>query len=103
MGEIPFLEYRRSETAAERFLAAHDPRGELPVPIEAIVEHRLGMDILPVHDLFELIGVSGFLANDANALAARRGAPRGIRRRGGDRGAARGGSVRTPPIGRRRG
>jgi uncharacterized protein DUF955 len=68
LGEIPFLDYRATESAAARFLAAHHPKGGIPVPIEPIVEHRLGMDIVPVRDLFERIGVSGFLANDADAI-----------------------------------
>lgn len=68
MGEIPYLDYARTELAAAKFLARCHPEEEIPVPIEGIVEHRLHMDIIPVPGLFDRIGVSGFLSNDIEAI-----------------------------------
>ncbi len=68
MGEIPFIHYLDTEKAANRFLSEYHPDGAIPVPVEAIIEHKLGMEIIPVPDLFERIGVSGFLANDVSAI-----------------------------------
>lgn len=68
MDEIPYLSYLETEELASRFLAQRHPRGTLPVPIEAIVEHRLRIGIVPVPGLVRKIGASGFLSNDGGAI-----------------------------------
>ena len=44
----PFLPYDRLRVVAESFLNQHHSSGEIPVPIEKIVEFRLHLDIVPV-------------------------------------------------------
>lgn len=56
----------REEAAA--FLAAHHPTGTVPVPIETIVEFKLGLEVVPVAGLQEEFEVEGFLALGRQAI-----------------------------------
>ena len=60
----PYFSYEDIRRKADEFLAKHHPRGAIPVPIEEIVEFRLGMDIVPTPGLHELIETDGFITND---------------------------------------
>jgi hypothetical protein len=44
----PYLSYEDLRQKADEFLAAHHPKGAIPVPIEEIIEMQLGIDIVPM-------------------------------------------------------
>jgi uncharacterized protein DUF955 len=68
MGEVPFVSYAQAETEAEKFLSEYWPEKTVPVPIEPIVEHRLGVEIEIARGLFKDTGISGFLTNDMRTI-----------------------------------
>src|SRR5262249_1209750 len=68
MGEVPYVSYAQAEAEAEAFLAKQWAERTIPIPIEPIVEHRLGIHIEVVRSLFRDTGISGFLTNDASTI-----------------------------------
>ena len=46
--------YNRLERFAVGFLAQHHPSGEIPIPIEEIIDLKMGIDILPINGLSAL-------------------------------------------------
>ena len=52
MIEAPFLGYEDVGKKAAEFLRKYHPTLELPVPIEKIVEFSLGLDIVPMPNLY---------------------------------------------------
>jgi hypothetical protein len=50
--------------AAEDFLAIHHPSREIPVPIEAIVEFQLGIDIVPIPGIHRAYDIDSMLSHD---------------------------------------
>jgi hypothetical protein len=60
--------FKELSRVAQDFLAAHHPGGELPVPIEEIVEFELGLDIVPVPGLISDLDVDAFLTADLKEI-----------------------------------
>lgn len=58
------LSYEDIRARADEFLAEHHPSGEIPIPIENIIEKRLRMDIVPMRGLRDLIEAEGFTTSD---------------------------------------
>lgn len=58
---IPFIEESQSEKKALDFLKTHHSSLEIPIPIEDIVEIKLGMEIIPLPRLWEDFEIDGFL------------------------------------------
>lgn len=56
------------ENEAQRFLQEFHPSLAVPVPIEAIVEFRLGLEVIPVPNLWRGFEVDGFLALDGGRI-----------------------------------
>ena len=57
----PILSYEKINTYAESFLRNFNVDNELPVPIEKIVEFKLGIDIIPFPNLQRTFDVEGLL------------------------------------------
>lgn len=68
MIEAPFLGYEDVGKKAAEFLRKYHPTLELPVPIEKIVEFRLGLDIVPMPNLYKDHGIEGFITSDLTAI-----------------------------------
>jgi len=66
--KAPYLPYDKIRIYAADFLETLHPSGEIPIPIEEIIEFELGMDIIPMDNLFQEFGTDGFLANNFQAL-----------------------------------
>ncbi|MBI4615518.1 MAG: ImmA/IrrE family metallo-endopeptidase [Planctomycetes bacterium] len=66
--EIPYVSDEELSTRAERFLHEHNPAATVPVPIEEIVEFRLGLDIVPVPGLRGVRGIDGYLSSDRSSI-----------------------------------
>jgi Zn-dependent peptidase ImmA (M78 family) len=64
----PYLPYEKLKKVAEKFLAEHHPDGSLPVPIEEIIEFKLGLDIVPVPSLQKTFEVDAFITHDLTAI-----------------------------------
>jgi Zn-dependent peptidase ImmA (M78 family) len=64
----PFLTYEAIQKVSEIFLKEHHPSGELPIPIEEIVEFELGIDIVPIPGLYRSVSVNGFLTSDMRCI-----------------------------------
>lgn len=65
---LPFIPPAQLEETARRFLTEQHPSGALPVPIEDIVEFNLGMNVIPVANLYREFGVEGWLSNDLSTI-----------------------------------
>ena len=64
----PYLGYGEIGKRAKEFLDRYHSSQELPVPIEKIVEFQLGLDIVPLPNLFSVYRVSGFLTADRSTV-----------------------------------
>jgi Zn-dependent peptidase ImmA (M78 family) len=64
----PILSYENINTFAETFLRDYGIDDELPVPIEKIVEFKLGFDIIPFPDLQRNFDIEGFIASDFSGI-----------------------------------
>lgn len=63
-----FISYERTEEAAERLLKEHHPSRSIPIPVEEIVELKLGISIVPVMGLKTNDDVDAFLSHDFTEL-----------------------------------
>ncbi len=68
MIEVPFLTYEAIGRHAGRFLEKYHPTLDLPIPIEAIIEFQLGLDIVPMPNLYRDHGIEGFLTSDMTTI-----------------------------------
>lgn len=66
---VPRLSYEDLRGCADRFLAARHPSGTIPIPIEAIVEFELGINIVPLPGLHADHGIDGFLSADMTEIS----------------------------------
>ncbi|MBI4680062.1 MAG: ImmA/IrrE family metallo-endopeptidase [Nitrospirae bacterium] len=64
----PILSYEKINTYAESFLLDYDIDNELPVPIEKVVEFKLGIDIIPFPDLQRTFDIEGFISGDFKSI-----------------------------------
>jgi len=65
---IPWVDSEIIRRQADAFLAEHNPEGVLPLPIEEIVEFRLGINIVPLPGLQFRIGSVGFITSDLTEI-----------------------------------
>jgi hypothetical protein len=66
--QIPFLSYETVGSRTEAFLSEYDPSFEVPIPIEDIVDVKMGIDIFPLPRLYKDFGISGFLSHDMTTI-----------------------------------
>jgi hypothetical protein len=64
MPDIPVYSYEDLRKKADDFLHKHHPSGDIPVPIEEIVEFDFGINIVPVLGLQREFEVEGFTSGD---------------------------------------
>jgi hypothetical protein len=64
----PFLPYDALRKIANRFLMEHHPSGEIPIPIEEIVEFELELDIVPVPGLQDEFDIEAFITSDLTEI-----------------------------------
>jgi len=51
--EIPYFSYTDIGKRAQNFLTEYHPSFEIPIPIEEIVDVKLGLDIVPINNLYK--------------------------------------------------
>jgi Zn-dependent peptidase ImmA (M78 family) len=64
----PFLPYEKLRGIAADFLRQHHPSGELPIPIEKIVEFKFRLDIVPVPGLQDKFDVDAYVTSDLKEI-----------------------------------
>lgn len=64
----PFYSYEDIRRRADAFLGTHHAVASIPIPIEEIVEFRLGIDIVPMPGLHRLIETDGFITSDLKEI-----------------------------------
>jgi hypothetical protein len=64
----PFLPYEKLRGVADEFLRQHHDSGDLPVPIERIIEFKFGLDIVPVPGLKDEFDVDAFITSDLSEI-----------------------------------
>lgn len=68
---VPYLPYDKLRQLAKQFLNAHHPSGGIPIPVEEIVEFKLGLDIVPAPGLQETLEddeAMGFTSSDLKEI-----------------------------------
>ncbi len=55
--KAPYIPYEEIVKKASQFLDDYHPSREIPIPIELIVEDKLGLDIVPLPQLKQSIEV----------------------------------------------
>lgn len=65
---IPFLSYGDIGQKIEAFLNEYHPSIEIPIPIEDIIELKIGLHIFPQPRLFKDHAISGFLTHDLTTI-----------------------------------
>jgi len=63
-----FLTYQQIGDIAQQFLQKYHPSFDIPVPIEAIIEFELGLNIFPFPNLYQSFGINGFLTSDLKEI-----------------------------------
>ncbi len=66
--DIQYLPYQQIAQRAEEFLLTHHPSRDLPVPVEEIVEFKLGVDIVPIPNLQKDFEIEGFTSSDLKII-----------------------------------
>ena len=66
---VPRVSYEDLRGAADRFLAQHGATDRVPVPIEEIVEFRMGINIIPLPGLHAGHEIDGFLSADMTEIS----------------------------------
>jgi hypothetical protein len=67
---VPWRDTEELREAAALFLHQHHPAGEVPVPIEEIVEFALDLEIRPIRALRDRFGIEGSLSVDLRTIVA---------------------------------
>jgi Zn-dependent peptidase ImmA (M78 family) len=62
------LSYDDLRGPARDFLARYNPSGDVPVPIEEIIDLSFRMDIIPVPGLHAIHDIDGFITSDFEAI-----------------------------------
>jgi hypothetical protein len=65
----PGLSYEDIRGRADAFLQEHHPAGQLPVPIENIVDFSLRLNVIPIPGLHADFGTDGFLSADMSEIS----------------------------------
>jgi hypothetical protein len=64
----PYLPIEKLRVIAAEFLKQHHPSGEIPIPIEQIIEFRFGLDIVPVPGLLDEFDVDAYITGDLTEI-----------------------------------
>lgn len=65
---MKYRSYAEIDRLASEFLEEHHPAGSIPVPIEEIVEFKLGLTIVPHKGLLSRKDIDAFLSSDFTEL-----------------------------------
>lgn len=66
---IPDRCYGELREIAEQFLAEHHPDGTIPIPVEEIIEFRLGLNIIPMPGRRKSFDIDGYVSRDLRDIS----------------------------------
>ena len=66
---VNFIPAEEIEAAAEQFLHSHHPDFSIPIPIDDILEIRLGIEVVPIKGLLSEHSIDGFLSRDLKTIS----------------------------------
>ena len=66
--KAPYYSYEDIRIEAENFLNTYNPNDDIPVPIEEIIEFKLGIDIIPVPNLHGGYETDGWISEDFKSI-----------------------------------
>ena len=66
---IPDRSYHELRVIAEDFLAQHHPEKTIPVPVEEIIEFRLGLNIIPMPGLRRFFDIDGYVSKSLHDIS----------------------------------
>ncbi len=66
---VRYMDPDQIKRIAFDFLQKHHPRDDYPVPIEEILEFKLGIDIIPIPSLHDIIETDGFISSDLSSIS----------------------------------
>jgi hypothetical protein len=66
---IPDRSYNELRIIAERFLAEHHPQETIPIPVEEIIELRLGLNIIPMPGLRRFFDIDGYVSKSLSDIS----------------------------------
>ena len=66
---IPDRSYHELRVIAEHFLAQHHPEGTIPIPVEEIIEFRLGLNIIPMPGLRRFFDIDGYVSRSLHDIS----------------------------------
>lgn len=65
---VPYIDDDKIYHLADNFLLTHHPSLSIPIPIEQIIEIKIGLNIFPIKDLESGCGIDGSLSNDFKTI-----------------------------------
>jgi len=65
---VPYISYDEIGRRADDFRKKYHPSGEIPVPIEEIVELQLGLNIITIPNMYVAYRINGYLSADRSAV-----------------------------------
>lgn len=66
---IPVLSYDNIRIYARKFLSRYNSSQAIPVPIEAIIEFKFGIDIIPLPGLLQVLEIDGFTSSNLKEIS----------------------------------
>ena len=67
--KIPFISYSDISQRVEFFFNEYHPSIDIPIPIEEIIELKIGLNIFPYPRLYRDQGLNGFLSHDLSTIS----------------------------------
>lgn len=66
--QVPRRTFKDIARVADEFLGTHHPSGELPIPIEEIIEFDCAIDIVPIPGLMSDLDIDAFMTADLKEI-----------------------------------
>lgn len=66
--DVPWMDYEEIRRKADFFLQEYHPSLSIPIPIDAIAERKLELDIIPLPNLYNILDMDGFLYGDLSTI-----------------------------------
>jgi Zn-dependent peptidase ImmA (M78 family) len=66
--EVPYLTYSDIGKIARDLLQKYHSSFEIPIPIEKIIDLRMGLNIVPFPNLYRSFGLNGYLSSDRTCI-----------------------------------
>ena len=65
---LRYMTFDEIQDYVDGFLSEFYPAGDIPIPIEEIIDLQMGLNIVPDPELRDVFGSEGFLSNDLQSI-----------------------------------